>query len=99
MLLKWRFLSPLEYKAQWDYSMFFAPSVFQKKISHSGSLKLGLRGKELTHSHTMTFLTPLGNKPFENTVGIGETARNEQFLLFSQCFLSIWITCCHFCQI
>ena len=25
----------------------------------------------LTHSHTMTPLTPLGNKPFENTVGKG----------------------------
>ena len=31
-------------------------------------------------------LTPLGNKPFENTVGKGEIARNEQFLLFPQCF-------------
>ena len=30
----------------------------------------------LTHSHTMT---PLGNKPFENTVGKGEIARNENF--------------------
>ena len=27
-------------------------------------------------------LTPLGNKPFENTVGKGEIARNKQFLLF-----------------
>ena len=25
---------------------------------------------------------PLGNKPFENTVGKGEIARNEQFLLY-----------------
>ena len=25
---------------------------------------------------------------FENTVGKGEIARNKQFLLFSQCFLS-----------
>ena len=31
-------------------------------------------------------LTPPGNKPFENTVGKGEIARNEQFLLFPQCF-------------
>ena len=31
--------------------------------------------------------TPLGNKPFENTVGKGEIARNEQFLLYTQCFL------------
>ena len=38
---------------------------------------------------------PLGNKPFENTVGKGEIARNEQFHLFPQCFLPIWITFCH----
>ena len=29
----------------------------------------------LTHSHTVTLLTPLGNKPFENTVGKGEIAQ------------------------
>ena len=44
-------------------------------------------------------LTPLGNKPFENTVGKGEIARNEQFLLFSLCFLPVWITFCIFRQI
>ena len=26
----------------------------------------------------------MGNKPFEKTVGKGEIARNEQFLLYSQ---------------
>ena len=31
-------------------------------------------------------------KPFENTVGKGEIARKEQFLLFPQCFLPVWIT-------
>ena len=36
----------------------------------------------LTHSHTMTPFEPLENKPFENTVGKGEIAHNEQFLLF-----------------
>ena len=38
---------------------------------------------------------PLPNKPwsFENTVGKGEISRNEQFLLFPQCFLPIL---CHF---
>ena len=50
----------------------------------------------LTHSHTMT---PLGNKPFKNTVGKGEIAHNEQFLLFPQCFLTVWIAFCHFRQI
>ena len=36
----------------------------------------------------MTPLMPLQNKPFENTVGKGEIAYNEQFLLFLQCFLT-----------
>ena len=36
---------------------------------------------------------------FENTAGKGEIARNEQFLLFPQCFLSIWRTFRHFQQI
>ena len=31
-------------------------------------------------------MTPLGNKPFENTMGKGEIARNEQFLLFPTVF-------------
>ena len=38
-------------------------------------------------------------KSFENTVGKGEIARDEQFLLFPQCFLTIWKTFCHFHQI
>ena len=53
----------------------------------------------LTHSHIMTLFDASGKKPFENTVGIGEIARNEQFLLFPQCFLPVWITFFHFCQI
>ena len=52
----------------------------------------------LTHSHTMTLFDTL-NKPFENTLGKGKIARNEQFLIFLQCFLPIWITYCHFCQL
>ena len=38
-------------------------------------------------------------KPFENIVGKGEIARNEQFLLFPQCFLPVWRTFCHIHQI
>ena len=34
-------------------------------------------------------LTPLGNKPLENTVEKGEIAHNEQFLLYPQCFLPV----------
>ena len=36
---------------------------------------------------------------FENTVGKGEIARNDQFLLFPQYFLPVWSTFCHFHQI
>ena len=36
---------------------------------------------------------------FENTVGKGEIAHNKQFLLFPQCFLTIWKTFCQFPQI
>ena len=48
---------------------------------------------------------PFPNKPwflqvcstdFENTVGKGEIARNEQFILFVQCFLPDRRTFCHF---
>ena len=35
--------------------------------------------------HALVF-TCLQYKSFENTVGKGEIARNEQFLLFPQCF-------------
>ena len=53
----------------------------------------------LTHSHAMTPFDAPGKKPFENTVGKGEIAHNEQFLLFPQCFLPVWITFFHFHQI
>ena len=41
----------------------------------------------------------LPNKSFENIVGKGEIAINEQFLLFSQCFLPVWRAFCYFRQI
>ena len=44
-------------------------------------------------------VTCLQYKSFGNTAGKGEIARNEQFLLFPQCFLSVWRKFCHFHQI
>ena len=38
-------------------------------------------------------------KSFENTVGKGEIARSEQFLLFPQCFLPVWRTLFHFIKV
>ena len=43
--------------------------------------------------------TCLQYKSFENTVGKGEIACDEQFLLFPQRFLPIWRTFYHFHQI
>ena len=36
--------------------------------------------------------TCLQHESFENNMGKGEIARNEQFLLFPRCFLSFWRT-------
>ena len=71
----------------------FPHSVFKRLVLQTHKNK-GLFGKGLTHSHTMT----PSDTP-ENTVGKGEIAHNEQFLLFPQCFLPVWITFCHFRQI
>ena len=43
--------------------------------------------------------TCLQYKSLENTVGKGEIAHNEQYLLFPQCFLPFWITFRQFHQI
>ena len=45
------------------------------------------------------FLTCLQYKTLENTVGKGEIARYEQFLLFPRCFLPVSRTFCNFHQI
>ena len=43
----------------------------------------------LSLCQTSPVFTCLQFKSFENSVGKGEIAHNEQFLLFSQCFLLI----------
>ena len=43
-------------------------------------------------------LTCLQYKSFENTVGKGEIARYEQFLLFPRCFQPVWRTFYQFQQ-
>ena len=50
---------------------------------------------ELFPKQALVF-TCLQYKSFENTVGKGEIARDEQFLLFPQCFLPVWRFLCHF---
>ena len=48
--------------------------------------------------HNDTFRRPWVTSLWK-TLGKGEIAHNEQFLLFPQCFLPVRITCCHFLQI
>ena len=47
----------------------------------------------MTANISSTYVNPFPNKPcstsLENTVGKGEIAQNEQFLLFQQCFLPL----------
>ena len=45
------------------------------------------------------FLPVCKTSLLKNTVGTGEIARNEQFLLFQQCFPPVWRTFCHFHQV
>ena len=68
------------------------------------------RGTKFASSSRLTVATTtfslFPNKPWFFSVCItrllktllqkGEIARNEQFLLFPQCFLPIWKTFCHF---
>ena len=53
----------------------------------------------LTPSKTNPCFNVSAVQVFENTMGKGEIARNEQFLIFPQCFLSLLITFCNFYKI
>ena len=72
--------------------------IFPNKMFYPLETILLLQSR-LTHSHKMTPFDAPEKQAFENTVGKGEIARNEQFFLFPQCFLPVWITFCHFRQI
>ena len=73
---------------------------FMKAIFHFYSVQEN-RISDLSErfpKQTLVF-TCLLLQSFENTVRQGEIARNEQFLLFPQCFLPVWRALCHFHQI
>ena len=53
----------------------------------------------LTLSQQALVFTCLQYRSLENTVGKGEIAHNEQFLLFPHCFLTFWKTFIHVYQI
>ena len=63
------------------------------------SLKLAYQFKGEPFPKQALVFTCLLYKSFENTAGKGEIAHDEQFLLFSLCFLSIWKTFFHRHQI
>ena len=63
-----------------------------KKLSSS-------RFRALTLSQTSPGFLRVCSTSVLKTLGKGEIARNEQFLLFPQCFLPVWITFCHLYQI
>ena len=68
------------------------------------NVMLGMNGFHLSASgaiqgHHGPLVTCLQYKSFENTVGKGEIAHEEQFLLFPLCFLPIWRTFSYFYQI
>ena len=71
------------------FTRYFITQCLQKVFSF-GSLAL---------SQTSPGFYMLKNKYFENSVGKGEIACKEQFLLFPQCFLPVWRAFCHFQQI
>ena len=68
------------------------------------NVMFGMNGFHLSASgaiqgHHGPLVTCLQYKSFENTVGKGEIARNEQFLLVPLCFLPFLIMFYHFHQI
>ena len=67
-------------------------TYYNSSNSPIAKANLGSKTLEIFYSNSLNpFLvfTYLQYKSFENTVGKGEIAHKEQFLLFSQCFLPI----------
>ena len=85
-MCKYAFLIKICYKAQ-SFSIPILELASKRMYSDIGLLTLSL------------VFTCLQYKPFENTAGKGEIARNEQFLLFPQCFLPLLENFCHFHRI
>ena len=75
-------------------------SVNRLNVLSELKYKMLSSGKEKTLSKTSPgfSLSATSSRSFENTVGKGEIGSNEQFLLFTHCFLDLpfWGTFCHF---
>ena len=91
------------------YNVFYAVCTLKSFISHIsdvvwsffefGTDSKSCIGNGLTHFQIMTPFDAPGKQAFWKHVGKGEIARNEQFLLFPQCFLPVWIAFYLFRQI
>ena len=74
-------------------------NIFGKKWGGGGFWVMRLKkffDQGLTLPEQALIFTCLQYNSFENTVGKGEIARNEQFLLFPLCFLHVFRTFCPF---
>ena len=68
-------------------AIFIKFEIVVRKLFQLAPVQNLLFGKGLTLYQTITTLTTLYEKPFENIVGKGENAGKQHFLLFPQCFL------------
>ena len=66
------------------FQKFFSKSFFLQRVKNKYIWRKGLIN---SLPHNPDFLTTQGKKLFENTLGKGENAGNQHFLLFPQCFL------------
>ena len=72
------------------------PRIPGKRVKHFTTESCRTTRFCLTLFQTSSFLQ---YRSFKNTVGKGQIARHDQFLIFPRCFLSFWITFRHFRQI
>ena len=62
--------------------------LFDQAYDKTGTSFITLNRNQPFPKQALVFMC-LQKKPFENTVGKGEIAHYEQFLLFPQCFLPV----------
>ena len=83
-----------EENAGYQHFLLF-PKCFQKLYS-SGSLKVEIVLERVNPLPNKSLFLHVCNTYLLETLGKGEVARNEQFLLFPQCFLPLLENCLPF---
>ena len=89
-----KFFRWVENTVEKEQFLLFFHSVFKRLALHTHKNQ-GLFGKGLILSQIRPGFYMSAIQVFENTVGKGEIACNEQFLFFLQCFLPVWRTFWH----